>query len=74
MAASRRPQAQGLLTREERYLLRLTLDDLQTQAARATNPARLAMLEAQIENVEMERRNDRETRPKTKRNKRGRHG
>lgn len=76
MAASRRPQAQGLLTREERHLLRIALDDLQAQAARTTDPHRRAELAAQIENVEMERRSDRETRPKTKRSKRtgGRRG
>lgn len=56
----------SLLTREERYRLRLTAQDLQRQTARATSPGEREHLERLSENVEMERRNDRACRPRRK--------
>lgn len=58
----------GLLTRDERHRLRLISQDLRRQAERCTSEPARARLEQQIANVEMERRNDRESRPR----KRGR--
>lgn len=64
MSRNAQLQAGHLLTREERYQLRLLAQDLGRQILRATDPVRLGVLEQQLANVEMERKTDRACRPR----------
>ena len=66
MPRTSRPE-QGLLTREERYQLRILSEDLRRQAERASG-LRRAELEQQLANIEMDRRADRQTRPRKRGN------
>ena len=66
MPRTSRPE-QGLLTRDERYQLRLLIEDLRRQAERASG-VRRDELEQQIANVEMDRRADRQTRARKRGN------
>jgi hypothetical protein len=58
-----------LLTREERLSLRVAVDDLQRQADRTDDPMEHARLCQLVENVEMERLNDKACRPRRRKQK-----
>lgn len=53
-----------LLTREERYMLRVHARDLKAQICRAGDPDEIRRLEELLANVEREQRNDKESRPR----------
>lgn len=60
-----------LLTREERVALRIAVQDLQRQIDRNTDLLERARLERLLANVEMERVNDKQCRPRKRKPKGG---
>lgn len=65
MKASK-PRGPGLLTREERYLLRLDYRDLQARLERARTSEQRDALERALDSVRREQQADRASRPRQK--------
>lgn len=61
---TRPPEHGSLLTREERYLLRVHARDLKAQIRRARDTGERSRLEQLLANVEMEQANDKASRPR----------
>lgn len=62
----KRSNLQGLLTREERYQLRLLQRDLSAQLDRARTRERRDHLERALDGIRREQQADRATRPRSK--------